>query len=335
MSVQMPIFNLVNFRVIRKDRLSKRQQKLKRNKLDAFPHNYLIALIFPNLTKSSEDFSSACQASDNVILDQCTSGGTRTVIFGKYEHFDDGPQILCEYLGHNDEDGNFVDDKLNIWPWLPGTCMQFLPRGYRHDTQGKPNCCEFRFKPLKAERKFKQPYECTLPFFYLHRDEAGMFPSSDVLEIIGIPLSIEKTPLNDMIIQEGELYESEKEKFLRDHPDFKPEDFFVTITKKTFHKVDASKNYCSFEDIVAEVISAEKIQAYGINLWKLIVPWISLDNGDEQIIPLTIYTPEINSSGEKCEFSAGDVIYSQTALLGRVLSKDELSKCKLNFFGIR
>lgn len=53
------------------------------------------------------------------------------------------------------------------------------------------------------------------------------------------------------------------------------------------------------------------------------------------MIPLNIYTPEINSSGEKQVFAPGDVIDSKTFLMERVLSKDEGENCTMNYYGIK
>ena len=78
-----------------------------------------------------------------------------------------------------------------------------------------------------------------------------------------------------------------------------------------------------------------KIEAYGQNIWKLSVPWIVLDEDHGQMIPLKIYTPEINSSGEKQVFAPGDVIDSKTFLMERVLSKDEGENCTMNYYGIK
>lgn len=201
-----------------------------------------------------------------VILDEDMSDKSRTLVCGKFKTFDEGPQILCEYLGYTDKEGDFVDEHLNIWPWLQGTHLRFIPRGYR-PSEGYPNCSELRFKPFHSQIKGRV-YECTLPFFKLHRDEDGMFPCSDVLEVFGLPLFIFKTELKDMIIREDELYEEQKELFLATHPDFDPDEFYITVRKSNFCKAIPNPDNSSIEDLTAEVISAEKIEAYGQKIWK-------------------------------------------------------------------
>ncbi len=268
-----------------------------------------------------------------VILDEDTPNKSRTLVCGKFKTFDEGPQILCEYLGYTDKEDDFVDEDLNIWPWLQGTHLQFIPRGYR-PSEGYPNCSELRFKPFHSQIKGRV-YECTLPFFRLYRDEDGMFPCSNVLEVFGLPLFILKTEMKDMIIREGELYEEQKKLFLATHPGFDPDEFYITVRKSNFCKAIPDPNNSSIEDITAEVISAEKIEAYGQKIWKLTVPWIILDEDHDQMIPLNIYTPEIDNMDEKQEFAAGDVIHCAVFLMGRVLSHEECGNCSLDFFGIK
>lgn len=162
-----------------------------------------------------------------------------------------------------------------------------------------------------------------------------MFPSSDVLEVFGLSLFIKKTDLKDMVIREGNLYEEEKAQFLAEHPNFNPDEFYITLRKSNFCKVTPSAKNSSVDEIIAEVIAAEKIEAYGQTIWKLTVPWIVLDEDHDQMIPLNIYTSEMNDSREKLEFAPGDVIYSETFLMGRVLSKEEGAHCTLNYYGIK
>ena len=84
----------------------------------------------------------------------------------KFKSFNEGPQFLLEYLGYTDKEGNFIDEHLNIWPWIPGMRLQFIPRDYRRN-ENYHNCCELRFKASRSQIK-NQIYSCTLPFFYLH-----------------------------------------------------------------------------------------------------------------------------------------------------------------------
>lgn len=333
MTVEMPVLIIHDLNVLKKSRLNKRREKIKRNKLKPIPYKTLISLIFPNITASIETFSDACKPSKMVILDEDTSNKSRTLVCGKFKTFNEGPQILCEYLGYSDKEGDFVDEHLNIWPWLQGTRLRFISRGYR-PSEGYPNCSELRFKPFHSQIK-DRVYECTLPFFKLHRDGDGMFPCSDVLEVFGLPLYIFKTEMEDMIIREGELYEEQKELFLAMHPDFNPDEFYITVRKSNFCKATPDPDNSSIEDLTAEVISAEKIEAYGQKIWKLTVPWIVLDEDHDQMIPLNIYTPEIDNVGEKQEFAAGDVIHCAVFLMGRVLSHEEWEHCSLHFFGIK
>ena len=337
MTIEMPVVVLHDFNILKKkSRLSKRQQKIKANKLKPIPYQYLISQIFPKITESSETFGSACEPSRFVILDGNTPGNKialRTLVCGKFKTFKEGPQLLLEYLGYTDKEGDFIDEHLNIWPWLPGTRLQFITRGYRR-SENYPNCCELRFKASHSKIK-NRVYSCTLPFFYLHQNENGMFPSSDVLEVFGLSLFIQKTELKDLIIREGELYEEEKARFLAEHPDFDPNEFYVTVRKANFCKVTPSSKNSSVDEIIAEVIAAEKIKAYGQNIWKLTVPWIVLDKDHDQMIPLNIYTPELDCYGKKQAFAPGDVIYSETFLMGRVLSKEEWEHCSLNYYGIK
>ena len=334
MTIEMPVVVLHDFNILKKkSRLSKRQQKIKANKLKPISYQYLIPLIFPNITESSDTLCTVCESSRLVILDGNTPGNKRTLVCGKFKTFNEGPQLLLEYLGYTDKEGDFIDEHLNIWPWLPGTRLQFITRGYRR-SENYPNCCELRFKASHSKIK-NRVYSCTLPFFYLHQNENGMFPSSDVLEVFGLSLFIQKTELKDLIIREGELYEEEKGRFLAEHPDFDPNEFYITVRKTNFCKVTPSSKNSSVDEIIAEVFAAEKIEAYGQKIWKLTVPWIVLDEGHEQMIPLNIYTPEVDCSGKKQVFAPGDVIYSETFLMGRVLSKEEWEHCSLNYYGIK
>ena len=333
MTTEMPVLLIHDFSILKKNRLNKRRQKIKQNKLKPIPYQFLINLIFPKILMSLETFKTACNLSETVILDENTPDNSRTLVCGKFKTFDEGPQILCEYLGYTDKEGNFVDEHLNIWPWLQGTRLRFIPRGYRH-SENYPNCCELRFKPYHSQIK-NRVYECTLPFFNLHINEDRMFPCSDVLEVFGIPLFIFKTEMKDMVIREGELYEEQKAIFLAAHPDFNPNDFYIIVRKSSFCKATPDPDNSSIENITAEVIAAEKIEAYGQKIWKLTIPWIVLDECHDQMIPLNIYSPEINDKGKKQEFSPGDVIYCSTFLMGRVLSKKESDQCWLNFFGIK
>lgn len=130
MTVEMPVLVIHDLNVLKKSRLNKRREKIKRNKLKPIPYKTLISLIFPNITASIETFSDACEPSKMVILDVDTSNKSRTLVCGKFNTFNEGPQILCEYLGYTDKEGDFVDEHLNIWPWLQGTRLQFVPRGY-------------------------------------------------------------------------------------------------------------------------------------------------------------------------------------------------------------
>lgn len=333
MTIEMPVLFLNDSRVQKNTRTNKRRQKIKQSKLEPIPYSYLLTLIFPHITASSEAFCSACEASKMVILDENTSNNTRTLVCGKYQTFNEGPQILCEYLGYTNEEGDFVDEHSNLWPWLQGTRLQFVPRAYR-PSEDYPNCCELRFKAFHSEIK-NQVFECTLPFFKLHVDEDGMFPCSDVLEVFGLSLFINKTETNETIVREGDFYEVQKDLFLAMYPDFNPEEFHIRVREVNYCKTELDPENSSVEDIIAEVIAAEKIEAYGQKIWKLTVPWIVLDEDHDQMIPLNIYTPEIDSMGEKQEFAPGNVIRCAFFLMGRVLPKSEWEHCSLSYFGIR
>ena len=74
MTIEMPVVVLHDFNILKKSRLSKRQQKIKANKLKPIPYQYLIPLIFPNITESSDTLCTACESSRLVILDGNTPG---------------------------------------------------------------------------------------------------------------------------------------------------------------------------------------------------------------------------------------------------------------------
>ena len=119
------------------------------------------------------------------------------------------------------------------------------------------------------------------------------------------------------------------------YPDFNPDEFYIRVREVNHCKTTPDPENSSVQDIIAEVIAAEKIEAYGQKIWKLTVPWIVLDEDHDQMIPLNIYTPEIDSMGEKQEFAPGNVIRCAVFLMGRVLPKEEWDHCSLSYFGIR
>lgn len=174
-------------------------------------------------------------------------------------------------------------------------------------------------------------FECVLPFFSLHQNKDGCFPSSDTLELFAIALDIDKVDLKDLTIKEGPLYEEAKKEILKEHPSFNPDDFYITVTKAGYCSTEAGQDISSTEHIVAEIFSAETIEAYGTKLWKLMVPWIPMDQERSKVFPLNIYVPKFDEEGNERKFAQGDVIQCMAFIMGRVLDKEEAAKCQLDF----
>ena len=336
MTIEMPVFVLQEVNIKKKTRTSKRKLKKQFNERESFDSRFLLPLVFPSILKSSDSFVEACSQSRTPIMGKYFEGRpdycAQTSIYGKYDSFDVGPQIICESLESVDPEDEYRSTYMNFWPWFKGTLIQFTTSGYRqYGTEKYTNNYEIRFKPKQSSIKWKRNFECVLPFFSLHQNKDGCFPSSDTLELFAIALDIDKVDLKDLTIKEGPLYEEAKKEFLKEHPSFNPDDFYITVTKAGYCSTEAGQDISSTEHIVAEIFSAETIEAYGTKLWKLMVPWIPMDQERSKVFPLNIYVLKFDEEGNERKFAQGDVIQCMAFIMGRVLDKEEAAKCQLDF----